>query len=106
MKDMCYSVRVESLIKYGKAYKVRTFDGSECFIPEQFVYERDWEVQKSEAYWISAWILEKKTIQYSRKKSAWFDRQTRRKLQTYIIERHVAEKMQPVESNEIEELRR
>ena len=106
MKDMCYSVRVESLIKYGKAYKVRTFDGSESFIPEQFVYERDWEVQKSEAYWISAWILEKKTIQYSRKKSAWFDRQTRRKLQTYIVERHVAEKMQPVESNEIEELRR
>lgn len=106
MKDLCYSVRVESIVRYGNAYKVRTFDGQEDFIPAQFVYERDLDVEKSEAWWISAWILERKHVQYSAKKSASFDRQTRQQMSTRVVERHKAERMQPVESNEIEELRR
>ena len=66
---------------------------------------RDYEVQKSDAWWISAWILEKKSIQYSSKKQAWFD-ETGRQLPTYTIERHTPEKKEAKENNEINDLRR
>ena len=56
-----------------KAYAVRSFDGSEDIIPVSQVFGPDYEVEKCEAYWIAAWILEKKSIQYSGKKQAWFD---------------------------------
>jgi hypothetical protein len=65
----------------------------------------DYEVQKSDAYWISAWILEKKSIQYSGKKQAWFDENGHR-LPTYTIERHTPDKREAKESNVINELKR
>jgi hypothetical protein len=69
----CYSVRLESLVSISeRAYKATAFDGSEDIIPKSQVFGQDWEVSKSEAYWISAWILEKKKIQYSSKKVKWF----------------------------------
>lgn len=73
MKTKCYSVRLESLVSISdRAYKATAFDGSEDIIPKSQVFGQDWEVTKSEAYWISAWILEKKSIQYSSKKVKWF----------------------------------
>jgi len=69
----CYSVRLESLISISdKAYLATGFDGSEDIIPKSQVYGQDWDITKSEAYWISAWILEKKSIQYSHKKWTMF----------------------------------
>lgn len=74
MKTLCYSVRLESLVRISdKAFKATAFDGSSDIIPASQVFGRDYEVMKSDAYWISAWILEKKSIQYSGKKQAWFD---------------------------------
>lgn len=88
-----------------KAYKVRSFDGSEDILPKSAVFGRDYDVQKSEAYWIAAWILPKKKIQYSGKKEAWFD-ENGHQLPTYTVEKHSPEPHAAVESNEIEDLKR
>ena len=70
MKTKCYSVRLESLVRISdKAYKATCFDGSSDIIPASLVFGADLDVQKSDAYWISAWILERKSLQYSAKKS-------------------------------------
>lgn len=74
MKTLCYSVRLESFVRISdKCFRAKGFDGSEDLIPASQYFGPDFEVQKSDAYWISAWILERKSIQYSEKKSAYFD---------------------------------
>lgn len=106
-KVKCYSVRLESLISISeKCYKATAFDGSTAFIPKSQVYGQDYEVQKSDAYWIAAWFLEKDDVkvQCSFKKEAWFEKETGRRLPTYIIEKHVPTKKTPVENNVISEL--
>ena len=106
MRTLCYSVRLESLTRISdKAYKAVAFDGSSDVIPASQVFGQDWDVQKSDAYWISAWILEKKSIQYSAKKQAWFD-ENGKMLPTYTIERHTPDKVEAKESNEIDDLKR
>ncbi len=106
MNTLCISVRLESLVRISdKAFKATAFDGSSDIIPASQVFGRDYEVMKSDAYWISAWILEKKSIQYSPKKQAWFD-ENRHRLPTYTVERHTPEKREAKENNEIKELKR
>lgn len=106
MRTLCYSVRLESLTRISdKAYKAVAFDGSSDVIPASQVFGQDWDVQKSDAYWISAWILSKKSIQYSSKKQAWFD-ENGKMLPTYTIERHTPDKVEAKESNEIDDLKR
>ena len=106
MRTKCYSVRVESMRKISdKAYSVRSFDGSEDIIPASQVFGPDYEVQKCEAYWITAWILPKKSIQWSDKKEAWFDENGNR-LPDYTIERHYPEKVEAKENNEINQLKK
>lgn len=74
-KVKCYSVRLESLTEISeKAYKAVAFDNSTAIIPKSQVFGKDYEVQKSDAYWISEWILQQKSLQYSRKKVQWFSR--------------------------------
>lgn len=106
MKTLCYSVRLEGLVKISdKAFRATAFDGSSDIIPASQVMGRDYEIQKSEAWWISAWILKKKSIQYSGKKQAWFD-ENGHQLPTYTIERHTPEHKEAKESNVINELKR
>jgi len=106
MSTLCYSVRLESLVRISdKAFRATAFDGSSDIIPASQVFGMDYDVQKSDAYWISAWILSKKSIQYSTKKQAWFD-ENGRQLFTYTIERHTPEKRETKESNEINDLKR
>lgn len=106
MRTLCISVRLESLVRISdKAFKATAFDGSSDIIPASQVFGRDYEVTKSEAYWISAWILEKKSIQYSGKKQAWFD-ENGHQLPTYTIERHQPEKREAKENNEIKSLKK
>lgn len=88
-----------------KAYKISSFDGSEDIIPSSCVFGRDYEVAKSDAYWIASWILEKKKIQYSTK-VAWFNKETGNKLPTYKVEKHIPEERDAVECNTINELRK
>jgi hypothetical protein len=95
---LCYSVRLETLTGISeKAYKAHGFDGSTAILPKSMVFGQDWDVQKSDAYWIAAFILEKEDckLQYSHKKQAWFDRETGRQLPTYTVERHVPAKVEP-----------
>lgn len=107
MKTKCYSVRFESLTRIsGRAFKVRSFDGSTDIIPASQIFGEDLDVQKSNAVWIAAWILEKKNIQYSTKKEAWFDDETRCMIPSYRVERHTPDRIDPVESNEISELKK
>lgn len=95
MKTKCYSVRVKSIepSRSGKAYKVTTFDGSEDWIPSQFIFGEDYEVGKSDAYWIAEWILEKKSLQYSDKKESYFDSITRQQLPNVVVKHHVPDKV-------------
>lgn len=107
MKVLCYSVRLQSLTDISeKAVRATAFDGSEAIIPKSQVFRQDYSVTKSEAYWISAWILEQKTIQYSGKKQAWFDSVTRKMQPTWKIEKHTPEKKEVVENNNINDLKR
>lgn len=107
MKTKCYSVRLESLESISeKAYKATAFDGSSAILPKSQVFGEDYEVVKSEAYWISEWILQQKSLQYSKKKSAWFDAETRKRLPDYIVEQHKPEKRDAVPDNSIDELKR
>lgn len=105
MGTLCYSVRLESLVRISdKAFRATAFDGTSDIIPASQVFGRDYEVMKSDAWWVSAWILGKKSIQYSTKKQAWFD-ENGHQLPTYTIERHTPEKLTPKESNIIDELK-
>ncbi len=106
MRVLCYSVRLSSLTRISdKCMRGTAFDGSEALIPTSQIFGQDYDVTKSEAYWISAWILEQKTLQYSAKKEAWFDSITRKKLPTYIIEKHKPKAVKPLENNIINELK-
>lgn len=96
MPTRCCSVRLESLVSISeKAYKAFAFDGSTAIIPKSQVFGRDYDVQSSDAYWISSWILRQKTIQYSSKKQASFDGQGRM-IPDIIIERNVPDQIDPV----------
>ncbi len=106
MKTKCYSVRLASLHPISdRAYKATAFDGSEDIIPASQVFGQDYDVMKSEAYWISAWILDKKTIQYSTKKEAWFDKHGQM-LPTYHIEKHIPKKVEIQNIKPLKDLKR
>lgn len=98
-KIKVYSVRLQSLTAISdKCYKAVAFDGSSDFIPKSQVYGQDYEVHKSDAYWISAWILGQKNIQYSTKKEGWYNPSTNKIEHSVhvIIEKHVPEKIEPI----------
>lgn len=76
-KTKCYSVRLQSLISISdKCYKATAFDGSTALIPKSQVFGQDYDVLKSDAYWISCWILEKNDLQFSTKKVGWYNPST------------------------------
>jgi hypothetical protein len=99
MKTKVCSVRLQSLVSISdKAYKATSFDGSCDILPKSQVFGIDYDVQKSDAYWIAAWILEKKDLQYSGKKIAWYNHITGNIEPNYeiIIEHHIPERKEPV----------
>jgi len=107
MKSLCYSVRLSSLTAISdKCYKAIAFDGSEALIPKSQVFGQDYSVNKSDAYWISAWILEQKSLQYSRKKEATFDSVTRKEVPSWTVVKHSPEAIEPLGNNTINELKR
>lgn len=106
MKTKAISVRLQSLVSISdKAYKATAFDGSCDIIPKSQVFGQDYDVQKSEAYWISEWILEKKSLQYSTKKEAWFD-ESGNMQPTYHVEYHKPEKKQAINIEPLKNLER
>ena len=90
MRTKCYSVRLKSMTSIStRCYKATAFDGSEALIPTSQYFGQDYEVTKSEAHWISAWILSKKDLQYSGKKDRFFDNKTRRMLPNVTFTKHI-----------------
>lgn len=64
------SVRIKSMKEISsKAVLLTAFDGSEDIFPKSVIFGYDSDVEKCEALWIAAWILPKKKLQYSPKKS-------------------------------------
>lgn len=94
MKTRCYSVRLKELREISpKALLATAFDGSTAVIPKSQIFGPDQDILKSEAYWISAWILERNSLQYSSKKEGWFCSDTREQLPTFTFTKHVPEKI-------------
>ena len=113
MKTKCYSVRLDSLIQISdKCYLATAFDGSKDYIPAKFIFGYDPAVQKSNAYWIAAWILERKNLQYSVKKEAWFnsddyqDPHTPAYVKETKVRIHTPETIQPQDNNIIKDLQK
>lgn len=107
MKSLCYSVRLSSLTAISdKCYLATAFDGSEALIPKSQVFGQDYNVKKSEAYWISEWILKQKSLQYSTKKQAFFDTFTRKEVPHYVVTKHTPEPIEAIDNNTINELKR
>lgn len=103
-RTLCFSVRLESVVSISdKAYKIRSYDGSEDILPKSCFFGQDYEVKKSDAYWIAAWILPKKKIQYSNKKQSWFSAGGK-KLPT--ITTHTPSTVAPLNNNIIKTLER
>ncbi|HMM12465.1 MAG TPA: hypothetical protein PKE03_10265 [Bacteroidales bacterium] len=103
----CYSVRLKSLVSISdKAFKAIAFDGSEAIIPKSQVFGQDYDVQKCEAYWIAAWILEKKDLQYSNKKQAWHNLSTGQIEYDIKIEKHIPLKVKFQNVKPLESLKR
>jgi hypothetical protein len=107
MKTKCYSVKLSSLTSISdKAYKAVAFDGSEAILQKTQIFGQDYDVQKSDAYWIAAWILEKKELQYSTKKEGWFNPEKQRVEPSFHVhvETHVPTRIEPIESKVNESL--
>lgn len=106
MKIKCYSVRLESLVSISeKCYKATAFNGSTALIPKSQVFGQDYDVQKSDAYWISEWILKQKDLQYSSKKVSWFEKDWSSKNEDGVtIEVHVPEQKESVSVEPVSEL--
>ena len=93
MKTKCFSVKLKSMEQItANCFKAVAYDGSEAFIPAQFVYGEDKKARNNNAWWIAAWILEKKDLQYSGKKAAWFD-DNGNQTPHYTITKHTATKI-------------
>lgn len=89
-----------------RAYKATSFNGRSDIIPKSQVFGQDYDVMKSEAYWIASWILEKKSIQYSKKKEAWFDSETGDMLPTITVKKHTPQRVVPKDNNTINRLKK
>jgi hypothetical protein len=106
-KTKVVSVRLQSLVDISaKAYKATAFDGSTAILPKSQVFGQDYDVVKSDAYWIAEWILAQKDIQYSDKKVAWFNTETNRLEPNIIVEHHKPERIEATETNPHESLTR
>lgn len=86
--------------------KAVAFDGSEALIPKSQVFSQDYDVSKSEAYWISSWILKQKSLQYSTKKEAWFDSETGKMTPHFIITKKTPAKIEVTEIKPLDEWKR
>lgn len=95
-KIKAYSVRVKSIKDVSdKAVLIESFDGRKDIFPNSQIFANDYDVEKSIAIWVAAWILEKKDIQFSRKKIAWFN-ELGEMLPRYQIKKHVPENKEAV----------
>ena len=91
----CISVKLQAFYSISsKCYKTVAYDGSEALIPASQFYGQDYERTKSESYWITEWILQRKDLQYSTKKWSIFS-QDGRNIGQIEFKHHKPEKLDP-----------
>ena len=105
------SVRLQSLVEISpKCYKATDWQGNSALIPKSQVFGRDYEVQKSDAWWISEWFARKEDfgVMISLKKIGWYNSNTGSIEPNYTIEikHHIPEKIEPKENNIINRLKK
>lgn len=86
--------------------KAEDWQGNTFLIPKSQCFGQDWDVMKSDAYWIAAWLIDKSNLVVSKKKEAWFDKDTGEQLPTYIITKHTPERVEPKRNNTIKRLKK
>ncbi len=109
MKTKCYSVRLKSLVDFSsRSFKATAFDGSTAIIPKSQVFGQDYDVEKCDAYWIAAFVLEDpvRMLQFSDKKQAIFNPDTGQMQPVIIIQKHIPKKINPINYKPIKELQR
>lgn len=100
MRVKCYSVRLKSLTRISdKCNLAEDWQGNKDLIPESQIFGQDWEVLKSDAYWISCWILEKKKISFSIKKCAWIDNDNFKVYPNIEVAHHIPKEIEPIKRN-------
>jgi|SRR5690606_35225378 len=75
-KIKCYSVRLKNLtLISSKCWKAEDWQGNTFLIPDSQYFGRDYDVQKSDAYWIASWIIDKEEckLMVSTKKIGWYN---------------------------------
>lgn len=108
-KTKCYSVRLQSLTQISpKCHKATDWTGNTYLIPDSQYFGRDYSVSKSDAFWIASWIIDKEdcNLMVSTKKEAWYNPAKGAIEPVIIIEKHTPEKINPVQSNYIPELKK
>lgn len=110
-KTKVYSVRLQHLTQItSKCWKAIDWQNTEFLIPDSQYFGRDYDVTKSDAYWIACWIIEKEEckLQVSTKKIGWYNPQKGivEPPIEIIVEHHTPEKINPVENNTIKELKK
>lgn len=106
-----YSVRVRSYYEISpKATLITCFDGSEDIIPNSQIAGNDYDVSKSDALWISEWILKQKKLQYTDKKSRNFYKSNGSwimcNFETVEAVKHVPDIIENIDVSPINELKR
>lgn len=106
MRSKCYKVRLKRLTSISdKAYLAEDYSGNKDVLPKSQVYCPDLAAgEDEEVWWISAWILEKKSLNYSTKGAKFYD--TKRHRLTSTGSMHVAAQVEPISDNSVEELKR
>lgn len=110
-KIKCYSVRLKNLTQItSKCWKAEDWEKNTYLIPDSQYFGRDYEVKKSDAYWISCFIIDKKDcfLQVSVKKIGWYNLKTKIIEPPFDIEitHYTPEKINPVENNTIKDLKK
>lgn len=74
MKSKCYLVKLQEFKRISdKCFKAKDFCGNEELIPASQFYGIDPCYSKGIGVYLTAWILEKKSLTYSIKDLAWID---------------------------------
>lgn len=86
-KTKCYSVRLKNLTQISsKCWKAEDWQGETYLIPDSQYFGRDYDVVKSDAHWIAAWIIDKEDckLMVSTKKIGWYN-PSKRKVEPNIV---------------------
>jgi hypothetical protein len=73
-KTKCFSIKLKSIKEYSnQSFLITLWSGQQVFIPKSHVFGNDHEENKSEAHWISEWILNKKQVPIPDRRAGWYN---------------------------------